>query len=67
MENQRDFHQEARLRLPDPYEYSNEKCSCKVYYSEHEYVEVFFEKIYGLEHEKSVNWTCVGSVKKKDE
>ncbi|EEO55735.1 hypothetical protein BSCG_02661 [Bacteroides sp. 2_2_4] len=67
MENQRDFHQEARLRLPDPREYSEEKCSRKVYYSEHEYVEFFFEKIYGLEHEKSVDWTCVGSVKKKDE
>lgn len=53
---------EARFRLPNATEYQGETCMIKVYHDDVNYTAVYFEKVYGAQHEHSVDWVCTGTV-----
>ena len=53
--------EEARLRLPKASEYQGEKCQIKVFHDDVNYTVVYYEKVYGAQHEYSVDWVCTGT------
>ena len=59
-----EVHAEARLNLPDPKMYEKESFSTKVFYDTENYTTVHFKKVYGSQHEYSVEWMCTGSTYK---
>ena len=52
---------EALFRLPKATEYQGETCQIKVYHDDVNYTVVYFKKVYGAQHEHSVNWVCTGT------